>query len=328
MPSPPHDLLPDPMHPAARLAMLVGFLLAGGIVGVLIGLPLGTALTGVSYEDWSFQITHGGRSAAWSLALIITQISTGLLMFGAAPLLMLRATLRPAVLAAWARGRFGRPPALGVVGAGLAVLVSAPVYSALVGAWLAIRAALGWQLSPTDAHAESMLAVMHRIDSPTAFVLVVVVLGVVTAITQEITFRAIVQPTISRWAGGRVWIGIGVVALINGVFNEPHLLLAYSSLTVLLGALYAWSGRLWVPIAASFTFTTLDKLLRYLHTHGFTAHDVAAPLPYPWPWWAVAASALATAGLLGWLRRYLPTRAVALDLPPPRLNRPVPLADA
>ncbi len=315
MRSPAHDLLPDPLHPAVRLAMLVGFVVAGGIVGALIAMPLAIKLTGLEVASLAFLGKNTPFPPGWREFVEINQIVIGVAAFWVAPVLMLRQTVPRRLFREWIRGRFASAPAAGLLGAGGLGVIVYPLYAALIH-WtdrlLPHLTEAVWATSHLTGRASSA---MNRFDTPAHLLLAVVVMGGIAVVGQEITLRGIMQPTLSRWARGRAGIGIWLVALLSGVVNDANLLLAYTAFAATIGYLYAWSGRLWIPIAASFALNATERGHLYLEQHDLLSRpipDVAAP---GWPGWLIATSTLATAALLWWLRRYLLARAVPLDLP-------------
>ena len=316
MRSPAQDLLPDPLHPAARLAMLVGFVVAGGIVGALIGMPLAIKLTGLEVTSLGFIGDKAAFPPGWREFVEITQIVIGVTAFGVAPLLMLRQTIPRRWLQAWLRVRFGAAPPAALLGAGAVGVVGYPLYGALVHGTVVLLPHLTEAIWATTKLTARAAAAVNRFDTPAHLLFSVVVLGGIAVVGQEITLRGVFQPTLSRWVGGRAGISIWLVALLCGLVNDANLMIAYTVFAAAVGYLYAWSGRLWIPIATSFTLNAAERVHLYVQQHtppGASATSLAA---FSWPAGVIAASALGTAGLLWWLRRYLLARAVPLDLPP------------
>ncbi|MBC7449257.1 MAG: CPBP family intramembrane metalloprotease [Hymenobacteraceae bacterium] len=326
MRSPSHDLLPDPLHPAARLAMVVGFVVAGGLVGALIGMPLGFTLTELEATSLAFLGDHTPFPAGWREFVEINQIVIGVAAFGVAPLLMLRLTLARRLFGEWRRKRFGAAPVVGLVGAGALGIVGFPLYRALIE-WTARLlphvADAAWATTHLTARAA---ATVNRFDTFAHLLLSVLVLGGVASVGQELTLRGILQPTLSRWAGGRAGVGIWLVALMSGVINDANLLIAYSVFAAAAGYLYAWSGRLWVPIATTFILNATERAHMYVLQHAPRGGAPANVAARGWPGWLIVGSALATSLLLWWLRRYLLAHAVPLASLPPSLSGRYPAA--
>jgi uncharacterized protein len=308
LPSALPPALPDPYSPVARLLLLIGACTLGffaGLVGalVLIGViwhvPV-TALSGIL----SAQVFHPQQRAI----ALFAQAMTHLAGFTFAPLILLAFTLPTRGFGLWARAQ-GKFPFVWLF-AGIALtLVSLPLMSAAIE-WNA-----GWHFSGPLADFDAWMRekeilakrateLITQMNSPTDLVLCVLTLALVPALGEELVFRGIVQPTLTRGLGGHIHFGIWLTAIL---FSAIHMQFLGFVPRMLLGAgfgyLYAWSGRLAVPIAAHFTNNALQVVLLYLSQRGKLAgFDPDATTALPWPW--VIASGALTAAVLLLLRRW------------------------
>ncbi len=300
--------LPDTHSTFARLLLLIGACMLGffaGLVGalLLIGViwhvPF-TALPGIL----SAQVFHPQQRAISLFAQAVTHLAG----FTVAPLILLAFTLPTRPFGLWVRAQ-GRFPLTWLLGGVALTLVSLPLISAAIE-WNA-----GWHftgpLADFDAWMRDKEAVARRatelitqMDTPTDLVLCVLALALVPAVGEELVFRGITQPTLTRLAGGRLHVGIWLTAIL---FSAIHVQFLGFVPRMLLGAgfgyLYAWSGRLAVPIAAHFTNNALQVVLLYMSQHGkLPGFDPDATAALPWPW--VVGSVLLTTVVMIGLKRW------------------------
>jgi uncharacterized protein len=239
--------------------------------------------------------------------------------FTLAPLLLLAFTLQPRDYGLWLRAQ-GRVSAAGLLAGAALTLVSLPLISVTIE-WNAgwhfgglLTGFDAWMRAAEDT-ARRVTAQITQMDSGAAFAACFVTLAVIPAIGEELVFRGIVQPTLTRAVGGRVHVGIWLTAI---VFSAIHMQFLGFVPRMLLGAgfgyLYQWSGRLSVPIAAHLANNGLQVLLLYLSQRGALAgFDPDATAALPWPWVLVSASATVT--LLRILRRTWVAPSPSAELP-------------
>lgn len=92
----------------------------------------------------------------------------------------------------------------------------------------------------------------------------ILIVGLITAICEEVFFRGVFQQTIFKGTGKihlAVWVAAFFFSFIHFQFFGffPRLILG-----ALLGYLYYWSGSLWAPIAAHFINNTVAVIAIYL----------------------------------------------------------------
>ncbi len=314
---PAPDALPDPLGPWARLMLLIGTCLTGIVVGGLVGLGLSCLIWGVDFTTASFvSATPANYPFARGFVLLSNSVAH-LLALTVGPIILLRATLPGSWWRTWRHTRLGAPgPALGLLGAGALLIISIPAMTWVID-WNAHLVPPPWLAPLTDwmrASEEKLRAITELLTRQrTGLDLFTALLGiaVLPALGEELTFRGILQPTVARLFGGSTTAGIWVAAV---VFSAIHVQFFGFVPRMLLGAgfgyLYAWSGRLWVPMVAHLTNNGLQLVLLYFYQHGMLPLDPANDAPAPWPW-MLASVLLTLAG--GWaLRRYLLAHATPL----------------
>ncbi|MBC7449258.1 MAG: CPBP family intramembrane metalloprotease [Hymenobacteraceae bacterium] len=314
--------LPDSWPPIARLAMLsgtcllgvfAGLALAGGVIAVVWDVPLAGVAALLGGDAF-----HPHQRAIARTAQAVLHLAG----FTLAPIVLLAFTLPTAAIGRWLRAQahLPLPPMLAAVAL---TLVSLPLISAAIE-WNA-----GWHFSGAltefdqwmrakEIAAQRLTTQIAQMDSVGELLACLLTLALVPAVGEELVFRGIVQPTLTRALGGRVHAGIWLTAVI---FSAIHLQFLGFVPRLLLGAafgyLYQWRGRLAVPIAAHFANNAAQVLLLYLSQRGaLPGFDPDATTALPWPW--VLASGGATAALLAWLHRgQMHAVAPAAAQPPP-----------
>ncbi|MFK8055902.1 MAG: lysostaphin resistance A-like protein [Saprospiraceae bacterium] len=92
------------------------------------------------------------------------------------------------------------------------------------------------------------------------FALVLVIIGILPALGEEIIFRGLIQPSVIRSTGSSHF-GIWVTALMFGLVHMQFAgILPRVFLGAVLGFLAYYSQRLWIPIVVHFLFNGLQAL--------------------------------------------------------------------
>jgi membrane protease YdiL (CAAX protease family) len=89
------------------------------------------------------------------------------------------------------------------------------------------------------------------------------ILALVPAVCEEFFFRALIQKGIIR-STRNVWLGILLSAFIFSAFHFQFLtFLSRFEMGIILGALFWYSGSIWVSIAAHFVFNGIQLVFSY-----------------------------------------------------------------
>ncbi len=131
--------------------------------------------------------------------------------------------------------------------------------------------------------AEELTRFFTAFDSFGDFLLGVVVIALLPAIGEELVFRGMLQPELSRATGNHhaaIWISAIIFSAFHMQFFGfvPRMLLG-----ALFGYLYVWSGNLLIPMLAHFVNNGFSVLMMYLYQKGTIPIDLDAPEAAPWP---------------------------------------------
>lgn len=298
----PQRLQVETQHPALTLLLLVGLVVAGMCVGFFVAMLLVGALYGTDVLMRSTAIMGAPQNypEGWGILMLMQGVPLLFGFGGGALLVPVVRGLKP--------GPYFQPrqpvPAFWLLAAMVLVLVSVPAMSVLI-AWNA-----GLHLPPSlyglekaarlyEDQAQVLISFLTRFTSLSRFLVAVLVVAIIPAIAEELTFRGVLMRQLVRWTGsvhGGVWLSAIVFSAFHMQFFGffPRVLLG-----VLLGYLFAWSGNIRVSMAAHFAQNFSQLLLLYLQQRGTIEFDADSNEALPWTW--AIASLLVTAGLLYWL---------------------------
>lgn len=158
-----------------------------------------------------------------------------------------------------------------------------------------------WARNSED-NLEALTKMLTQFNSPSEFILALVVIAVVAGIAEEFLFRGILQTEFYRGTGN-IHIAIWSAAIL---FSAIHVQFFGFVPRVLLGALfgylYYWSGNLYVSMFAHFINNGFSVVAIYLNQLKVSDLDVESGGAAPWP--LVGAAALAVVALLLYFKRY------------------------
>ncbi|QDA59979.1 CPBP family intramembrane glutamic endopeptidase [Hymenobacter jejuensis] len=294
----------DRMHPLLNLLLLVGLIAAGMSVGMFVALAISGAAYGVSFSTLPVVLSNPSHySYGWSVLMLMQGLSL-LLGFGGGAVGVALVN-RQAPVPYFAPRR--PAPFWWLLAAMALILVSIPALSALV-AWNAgvhLPTTFQWleqKARASEDQAQGLTTFLTQFTTATRFWVAMLVVAVIPAIAEELTFRGIVQRQIIRFTGSMHW-GVWLSAII---FSAVHMqffgFVPRVVLGVLLGYLYAWSGNILVPMAAHFAQNALQLIMLYYQQHNWTTTlDPDSTEAMPWPYMLVSLGL--TAGLIIVLQR-------------------------
>lgn len=246
----------------AGFFMLIAFAIASFILAGLVSIPIWSAMTGES----ALKIEEGMMNPANSNAVKVIQIITSIVAF-----------LLPALLTAQMMNR--RPMKLlgfkGKIYLNEVALVFGIVLMALF-----VSAALSYfnQNIPVDASWKVRFDKMEAdylkqasailtLNNFTEYLLAIFIMAFLPALCEETLFRGGLQNFLSR-SIKNPWVAIVIVSII---FSLVHLsfygFLSRVFLGVMLGAIYHFSGKLWLSILAHFINNALAITVVYVYKH-------------------------------------------------------------
>ncbi|WP_400192659.1 lysostaphin resistance A-like protein [Hymenobacter sp. B81] len=307
----------DSLHPSLSLLLLLVLVLAGVCFSLFLTWVISAALYGITDLNQMGVVLGAPRNHPHGWALLMWAQGLMLLLgFGLGALAYAR--LRRLPVADYFMPRRPLPwwwPLLAM----LLIAVSIPALSGLI-AWNAELHLPAWLYEferwarLKEDQAQDLTNFLTRFTSPGRFAVAVLVVAVVPAIAEELTFRGVVLRQFTRWTGSVHW-GVWLSAI---VFSAIHFqffgFVPRVVLGVLLGYLFAWSGNILVPMAAHFAQNFLQLLLLYLQQRGTIQFDADANEALPW--YTMLFSAVLTLGLLYWLhqRRLTASSAVPAEM--------------
>jgi membrane protease YdiL (CAAX protease family) len=291
--------LPRTLHPGLQVLMLLVLMMAGVCVGYAIIFGVAQAGFGLTLPEVSKVMTYpSAYPQGWSLLMM----AQGVLLFSACAGGAL--ALASALGYSWAE--YFNPRRLGegwwLLAAAALIVIILPFMSSLI-AWNAeacfpsfLHDFEVWARASED-RAQALTKFLTRFTSTTRFLVAVLVIAVVPAVSEELVFRGVIQKSLVRWFSPHVgvWLGAAIFSAIHMQFFGfvPRFVLG-----LVLGYLYLWSGNLWVSIVAHFTQNAFQLLILYLSQNGQFGRDFDPDGNEALPWTLIVPSALLSAGLL------------------------------
>lgn len=246
----------------AGFFILICFVLAGLLASGLLMQPVWTSMTGKSFEVFQ----EGQLVAADSNALKVMQVITAVMGF-----------LLPTILAAFMLNR--KPFRLlgfsaGTVSGrqvGLVVLIMAAalfVSTSLASFTDLIPLPSSWKAAfdrMEDDYNRQVSAIIS-LKSVTDYILALIVMAFLPALCEEALFRGGLQNFLSRGTG-KPWLAIIAVSVL---FSLAHIsyygLFPRLFLGIVLGALFQYSGRLWLCVLGHFINNALAITVLYVNS--------------------------------------------------------------
>ncbi|HEX8504000.1 MAG TPA: CPBP family intramembrane glutamic endopeptidase [Hymenobacter sp.] len=324
--------LPRTLHPGLQVLMLLVLMVAGACVGYAVIFGWAQAGFGLSLLQVQKVMTS---PAAYPQGWGLLMMAQGVLLFSACAGGAL--ALASALGYGWAE--YFNPRRLGagwwLLAAAALIIVILPAMTGLV-AWNAdahfpafLHDFEVWARTSED-RAQGLTKFVTKFNSAGRFLVGVVVIAVVPAISEELVFRGVIQKNLVRWFSPHVgvWLGAAIFSAIHLQFFGfvPRFVLG-----LVLGYLYLWSGNILVSMAAHFVQNAFQLLILYLTQRGQFGWGFDPESNDALPWWLVLPSALLTAGLLYFLHQRMtapaaPTQMLTLSSDGVAPHRPEPLA--
>jgi hypothetical protein len=295
------------LHPFANLLLLVGlmllaFCIAGFLMAVFSNLLFGVGLLEIGNVTSKPDTYANG----WGVSML-TQGIFLFVGFGCAAL-----ALPPLTGYSW-QDYFAprRPVPLTwlLLAAGI-ILLSVPFMSGLVE-WNAkahfpsFLQGFEKEAREMEDRAQTLTKYLTQFTSFGRFVVGLLVIAVVPAISEELVFRGVIQRNLVQWFHARhvgVWLAAAIFSAIHFQFFGfvPRFVLG-----LVLGYLYEWSGNILVPMVAHFTQNGFQIVLLYLQQRQVMTTATFDPdSTEALPWWLQLLSLLLTGALLWQLYRH------------------------
>ncbi|GAB3231208.1 hypothetical protein GCM10027346_17460 [Hymenobacter seoulensis] len=294
------------LHPLANLALLLVLLVATFCVTSLLIAVCSNLIFGVGLFEMG-NVTQ--RPADYPNGWGVSMLSQGLLLLGGFG----GAALALASLTGFRWLDYFTPrrpvPWQWLVLAMLLIIASLPAMSVLVE-WNAkahFPAFLSdWEKAARELEdrGQQITRYLTRFSSPLRFVVAVLVIAVVPAVSEELFFRGVIQRNLVQWTSRHVGIWLAA-ALFSAIHFQFFGFVPRFVLGLVLGYLYEWSGNILVPMAAHFAQNGFQLILLYNAQQQWAASDFDPDSTESLPWYLVLFSLGACAALLWYLRRQM-----------------------
>ncbi|MBI5858986.1 MAG: CPBP family intramembrane metalloprotease [Sphingobacteriales bacterium] len=231
----------------AGFFMLIAFAVAGVFIASLISIPVWQAMTGISALKMEDAMKDPANSDAVKVIQCI-QAVVGFLVPALVTALMLNR--RPMKLLGFKEKINWKQT--GLVFAIMLAGIFATGFFSYINEHLPISEMLKKQFDKMESDYNGMVQAILSLDSFGDYMIGIVVMAFLPALCEETLFRGGLQNYMTRWTR-KPWLSIIVVSIL---FSALHFsfygFLSRLFLGVMLGALYEYSGRLWLNILGHF----------------------------------------------------------------------------
>lgn len=268
---------------SAGFFMLIFFVLAGTIAAAFMFQGVWTGMTGKPLEA----MTSGTLTASDTSALRIGQVIYSLVGFLLPSLICAHVMNRHPLNLLGYNDLFTQKQLLLVP-----VLLFSAIYFSGTLAWLnemiPASASLKASFDKMEADYVKQSEAILSLNSAGDYILSIFIMGLLPAICEETLFRGGLQNYLTRWIR-KPWIAIVIASLI---FSAAHFsyygFLPRAFLGMMLGAVYYYSGSLWVSILAHFLNNALAITAMYvMKMNGKPAAEVLGGQDVRW--WGILA---------------------------------------
>ncbi|MEO5561843.1 MAG: CPBP family intramembrane glutamic endopeptidase [Chitinophagaceae bacterium] len=253
----------------AGFFLLIGFAIAGLVLASFISAPIWSQMTGLSFAEMQKNMSNPAYADTFKILQVITAVFGFFIpAVGVATLL----NRKPFELLGYSNGVTLQQIGLVIliVGASLAVATGLSYVNANIPISEALRTRFIKMEDDYNRQVEAIVQLKNTKD----YVIALVVMGFLPALCEETLFRGGLQNFLSR-STQLPWLSIVIVSII---FSVVHLsffgLLSRLFLGIVLGALYQYSGKLWLSILAHFINNALALTVLFFYIRqGKTMHE-------------------------------------------------------
>lgn len=269
------------------LIMLIGFVLAGGVVSTLLLFGILAVSKGMGFTEAQTYLAglaanpSASPNSWYELMTLqaVNHIGTFFLPAIAYWYLIERRT--------W--DQFNTRPVSAVAGLGLVglIIIAFMPFDGLIIEWNQ-NVHLPETLAPVEQwirdkekSLEGITKYLTTFKTTGQLLVALLVIAIIPGIGEEVLFRGILQRNLTYWTRNPhvgIWLAAAFFSAIHVQFLGffPRMLLG-----ALFGYLYLWSGNLWVPILAHFVNNGFTVLMVYLYQQKITSMDIESPESVP-----------------------------------------------
>jgi uncharacterized protein len=244
----------------AGFFMLIAFTIAAFVLSLVISIPIWTNMTGKGFQEMGTAM----KDPAYADVTKILQAINAVVGF------LLPALVTAALLNRKPLKLMGFTPGIKLSQVGLVILIMAA--SLLVATSLSyfnniIPVPNEWRIlfDKWESSYNETAAAIIGLNNSAEFVLALIIMGFLPALCEEALFRGGLQNFLTR-ATKKPWVAIVIVSLI---FSAVHLsyygFLSRFFLSIVLGLLYQYSGKLWLSILAHFLNNAIAITVLYIY---------------------------------------------------------------
>jgi uncharacterized protein len=246
---------------AAGFCMLIAFAVTGLFLASALNIPVWQQMTGLDIAEMKKNISNPAYADAMKVMQVIMAIFGFLI-----PSLVTAALLhrQPMKLLGFSEGI--RPEQIGlvflIVGASLIVSTSLSYFNDQIPLTEAWRIRFDKMEEEYNRQVEAIVGLKNFKD----YIIALLIMGFLPALCEETLFRGGLQNFLSR-ATGKPWLSIVLVSILFSLAHFSFYGFLYRFfLGVVLGAVYHYSGKLWLSILAHFLNNALALTVLYVYT--------------------------------------------------------------
>lgn len=244
----------------AAFFMLIAFVITALMVVGEITAPLWTAMTGKTVTI----LRDGPWSPEDSTAMRTVQVITVLLGFFLPAVVTARIiSRRPLALLGFSRGARLQQAGLIVLIMGTALLISTSF--SYFNSQIPVPGSWKIWFDKMELEYNQQVEVIVNLKSGSDYLFALVVMAFLPALCEETLFRGGLQNFLSR-ATGKPWLSIVIISIL---FSLAHIsfygFLSRLFLGIILGALFHYSGKLWLSILAHFINNAVALTVLYVY---------------------------------------------------------------
>jgi membrane protease YdiL (CAAX protease family) len=123
---------------------------------------------------------------------------------------------------------------------------------------------------------------LTNINSPSEFIIAMIVIAVIPAIGEEFLFRGLIQNQLHSWTKNAHWAIWLTGVLFSAIHIQFYGFVPRMILGVLFGYMYLWSGNIVYPMLAHFVNNGFQVAMLYLYKSEITNFNIDETESVPW----------------------------------------------